>query len=138
MAAAVGRTDGAIGYMELTFALDNDLPVGLIQNQELEFIDPRDPEGVSAAANAILPVIPDDLRFSLTDAPGQTTYPIVGTTWALSYANQPGEPGKELVAFPRWATHEGQAEVTRRKYAPLPPDLVKRIDAKLDRVTIGR
>jgi phosphate transport system substrate-binding protein len=138
VAALVGRKAGAIGYVELTAARANNLAVGLVQNQEGEFTDPRDPAGVTAAATTFLPTIRDDLRFSLTDAPGRTSYPIVGTTWAVLYATQPAAAGPELVKFLRWAVHDGQSDVVKQKGAPLPGDLVARIDAKLDRVTAGR
>jgi phosphate ABC transporter phosphate-binding protein len=133
VAVAVSRTEGAIGYVDLTSALANDLRVGLVKNRTGEYVDPHDPAGVTAAAEALLPGMPDDLRFSLVDAPGPKSYPIAATTWAVFYANPPGD-AKELVAFLRWATHEGQAEAAKLRYVPLPPELVRRIDAKLDRL----
>jgi phosphate transport system substrate-binding protein len=72
------------------------------------------------------------LRYSLTDAPGEFSYPISGTVWALLDNDQSGNAAAaDLIEFLRWATHEGQTYVKDLKYAPLPPELVKRIDDKL-------
>ncbi len=134
VADKVSRTPGAIGYVELSFALANGLPVGLIKNQAGVFVKPS-VEGITAAAAASLRSIPDDLRYSLTDAPGQASYPIVGTAWALLYLDQPPGKGLELVKFLRWATGEGQQSAGQLRYGRLPPDLVVRIHDALDAVS---
>jgi len=95
--------------------------------------------GVSAALAAVEPTIPADLRYSLTDAPGEDSYPVSGTVWAVLYADQTASPdGAELVAFLKWATHEGQGYLSDLPYAKLPPELVKRIDERLGRVKVGK
>ena len=135
-ATMVSRTVGAIGYLEQSFAVANNLRVAEIKNHDGKFTPPT-PTGISAAAAGTLRTIPDDLRFSLTDAPGEDAYPIGGTVWAILYVDQTGRPtGQQLVEFLRWATHEGQAYGTELKFAPLPPDLVKRIDDRLGRVRV--
>jgi phosphate transport system substrate-binding protein len=94
---------------------------------------------VSAAASASLASLPDDLRYSLTDAPGEDSYSVAGTTYAIIYLDQTKTPaGRELIEFLRWATHEGQTYVKELQYAPLPPDLVKRIDDALATVQLPR
>lgn len=132
VAREVKKTVGAIGYVELTYALARNLPAALVENSSGEFVAP-DLASVTAAAEGKLKDIPADLRFTLTDAPGKGAYPISGTTWAVLFKRQP-VGGKELVAFLRWAVHDGQTEAAEQKYAPLPPELVKRIDAALDGV----
>ncbi len=134
VADQVSRTPGAIGYVELSFALANGLPVGMIKNQAGVFVTPSI-EGITAAAAASLRSIPDDLRYSLTDAPGQASYPIVGTAWAILYLDQPPGKGAELVKFLRWATGEGQQSASQLRYGRLPPDLVSRIHERLDAVS---
>ena len=135
-ATVVSRTIGAIGYLEQSFALANNLRVGRIKNKDGKFVAPT-PAGVTAAAAWVLRTIPDDLRYSLTDAPGEDAYPVAGTVWAILYADQTTRPnGRELVDFLRWATHEGQAYATELNFAPLPPDLVKRIDDRLAAVRV--
>jgi hypothetical protein len=70
--------------------------------------------------------------------PGDDSYPIAGTTWAVAYRNQPGAKGNELVKFLQWAVHEGQEHLADMRYAPLPPSLVQRIDNKLETFRIGK
>ena len=133
VADKVSRTPGAIGYVELSFALANGLPVGAVKNQAGVFVTPS-VEGITAAAAASLKSIPDDLRCSLTDAPGQASYPVVGTAWALVYLDQPAGKGPELVKFLRWASGEGQQHVGQLKYGRLPAELAPRISSVLDAI----
>jgi phosphate transport system substrate-binding protein len=136
VANQVSRTVGSLGYLELSYALENNLHFGQVKNREGKYITPT-LESVTAAAGA-LTSIPADLRLPLIDGAGEETYPIVGMTYALIHANQAGNPsGRELVAFLRWATHEGQAYVKELHYAPLPPELVERIDAALTTVKLA-
>jgi eukaryotic-like serine/threonine-protein kinase len=135
-ATTVSRTVGAIGYLEQSFAVANNLRVGEIKNQSGKFVQPT-PTGISAAAAGTLRTIPEDMRFSLTDSPGEGVYPIGGTVWALLYVDQTSRSsGQQLVEFLRWATHEGQAYATELMFAPLPPDLVKRVDEKLAKIRL--
>jgi phosphate ABC transporter phosphate-binding protein len=136
VANQVSRNVGALGYLELTYALENNLRFGQVKNREGKSIAPS-LESVTAAA-AALTSIPADLRFSLTDAAGEDAYPIVGTTYALLHADQTGNPsGRDLVAFLRWATHEGQAYAKDLRYAPLPPEIVQRSDTALATVRLA-
>jgi phosphate ABC transporter phosphate-binding protein len=135
VANQVSRTVGSIGYLELTYALENNLHFGQVKNREGKFVT-ANLESVTAAAGA-LTSIPADLRLPLIDAAGEDTYPIAGMSYALVYTDQTGNAhGSELVAFLRWATHEGQAYVKDLRYAPLPPELVQRIDVALDTVKL--
>jgi phosphate transport system substrate-binding protein len=136
VANQVSRTVGSLGYLELSYALENNLSFGQVKNREGKFITPA-LESVTAAAGA-LTNIPADLRLPLIDGPGEDTYPIVGMTYALVHANQTGNlSGRDLVAFLRWASHEGQAYVKELHYAPLPPELVGRIDTALAAVKLA-
>jgi phosphate ABC transporter phosphate-binding protein len=130
VARAVSRRVGAIGYVELSFALERNLNVARVKNQAGRYVEPT-LESVTAAAEAGLRTIPADLRFRLTDAEGEGSYPIAGSTWAVLYANQPGRHGAELVRFLWWAIHDGQSLLKQLRFAPLPPALVERADEKL-------
>jgi phosphate ABC transporter phosphate-binding protein len=135
VAAAISRRSGAIGYVELSHALENNLAVARVKNRAGKFIAPG-PDGVSAAAAALRP-IPADLRFSLTDSPAESAYPIAGTAWAILYANQVNRPGgHKLLAFLRWVTHEGQASAADLKFAPLPAEMAKQIEERLASVRL--
>jgi phosphate transport system substrate-binding protein len=78
--------------------------------------------------------IPEDLRYSITDPPGEDAYPISGTVWALVYANQPADKVKPLTNFLTWVTHDGQELCEKRHYARLPEGLVKKIEGKLKKI----
>lgn len=137
VADTVSRLAGAIGYVELSFALTNGLPVGRVKNKAGVFIEPSI-ESVTAAAAGSLQSIPADLRYSLTDAPGKSSYPIAGSCWAVAFVDQSPEKRAELVKFLRWATHEGQHYVRDLRYAPLPAEFMPRIDAVIQRLEQGR
>jgi phosphate ABC transporter phosphate-binding protein len=136
VAGQIKRTPGSLGYIELIYALQNQIEFGLVQNKEGIPIK-ASLESVTAAATGALSDIPDDLRYSLTDAPGKESYPISGTVWAVIYVKQPPGKGKAVLDFLRWATHEGQASAEGLHYARLPAGLVKRVEQKLDQVQVG-
>jgi phosphate transport system substrate-binding protein len=136
VAGEVSRYDGAIGYVELTYAtmMKANVGAGAVRNRAGNFVT-ASPVSVAAAA-ASLKHIPDDLTFSLIDTPGPDAYPISGADWAVFYRRLPAAEGPLLVAFLRWATDpkKGQSYAEDLGYAPLPPALVERIRAALDRV----
>src|SRR5262249_9951773 len=116
--------------------MEINLPFGQVKNREGKFVT-ASLDSVTAAVSA-LSGIPADLRLPLIDAAGENTYPIVGMSYAVVYTDQTDNPaGRELVAFLRWATHEGQAYVKDLHYAPLPPEFVHRIDTVLADVNLG-
>jgi phosphate transport system substrate-binding protein len=121
VAAVVNQTEGALGYVELTYALSNGLQVGFVQNKAGRFVQPC-VETVTAAARDI--AISPDLRFDLTDTPGLDAYPITGTTWALVYERQKDPTkAKTLVNFLVWALDDGQTNARAHNYAPLSPEV---------------
>lgn len=130
VANMVKMTPGSIGYVELIFALSNQLAYGAVQNASGAFIH-AELQHVTAAAAGALKDIPADLRYSITNAPGQESYPISGTVWAICYVNQPPERAQAIVDFLRWITHEGQQSAEPLHYAQLPLALVARVDEKL-------
>lgn len=136
VAGQIKRSPGSLGYIELIYALQNNIPFGVVQNKEGVPIK-ASLESVTAAASGALSQIPDDLRYSLTDAPGKDAYPISGTVWAVVYANQPPSTGKAVVDFLRWITHEGQQYAAELHYAHLPQGLVDRLEKKLDAIKVG-
>jgi hypothetical protein len=131
----VGRTPGSIGYVELIYALQNDIKFGLVKNKEGAFIE-ADLKSVTEAAANSLKDIPDDLRYSITDAPGKASYPISGTVWAVVYQKLPKEKGQMVVDFLRWVIHEGQEYCEALHYARLPKGLVEKADKKLDGIKV--
>jgi phosphate transport system substrate-binding protein len=129
VAGAVKATRGSIGYVELIYALKNDISYAKITNARGKAIKPDLKSVVAAAATA---QIPDDLRYSIVNAPGDEAYPIAGTVWALVFTKQPAAKAKQVKDFLWWATHEGQDKMEALHYARLPEALVKKIEAKLE------
>jgi phosphate transport system substrate-binding protein len=136
VADKVQKTRGSIGYVELTYAYQLDLAFGLVQNREKEFVR-ASLAAVTKAADNALRDIPDDLRYSMTDAPGKGSYPIAGTTWAIVFARQPAVKGGRLVSFLQWATDAGQRQVEDLLYARLPEALAERARAAVEKIQLG-
>lgn len=132
VAGIVKQTPGAIGYIELSYAVKNNLSYASIQNKSGNFIEPS----ISTTSKAAEGVsIPSDFRVSLVNSANPEAYPISGFTWLLVYKNQ-SDPvkGKLLVDFIKWAIHDGQKYTEELLYAPLPADVVAMIDKKLEDV----
>lgn len=124
VAGQIKQTSGSIGYVELAYAEQNNLPYAAIKNYAGEFILPSLSE-VTRAAESMLGTIPEDLRASITNAP--RGYPIAGFTWLLVPRKQSNRAkGKALVDFLRWALTEGQAYCADLHYAPLPKSVAER------------
>ena len=83
------QTPGAIGYVELAYARQNNLPVAAIRNASGEFVLPSI-EGATAAAAGVTSSLPvdTDYRISIVNAAGKGAYPISSFTWILAYEKQ--------------------------------------------------
>ena len=133
----VKQTPNTIGYVELIYALQNNLPVGLIKNKSGNFV-PASLDSVSAAATGALANTPDDLRVSITDSSGADSYPVSSYTYILAYKDQKdAAKGKALVDYLWWCIHDGEKFAGDLKYAPLPNEIVKRAEAKINSITSG-
>jgi phosphate transport system substrate-binding protein len=132
----VKQLPGAVGYVELAFARQNQLSYAAVQNSRGNFVSPSI-ESVTAAAAAVAAGLPDstDYRVSIIDAPGADAYPISSMTWALLYQNQADKAkGKELVEFLKYGLNEGQASAKELDYAPLPSGMVTQLLKRLDTI----
>ena len=133
----VKQTPNSIGYVELTFAKANNLPSALIKNKSGAFVE-ANLEGVSAAAAGSVAATPEDLRVQITDADGATAYPIASYTYILVYKDQrDAAKGKALADFLWWAIHDGERFTKDLHYAPLPAEIVKKVEAKINSMTSG-
>ena len=133
----VKNTPNTIGYVELAYAVQNKLPVAHIKNSAGNFIAPSI-DSVTAAAAASAGSTPDDLRVSITNATGADAYPIASYTYILVYKDQKdAAKGKALVDFLWWGIHDGEGFAKALDYAPLPADIVKRAEAKINSITAG-
>ncbi|HXW83509.1 MAG TPA: phosphate ABC transporter substrate-binding protein PstS [Candidatus Binataceae bacterium] len=133
--ALVQQTPGAIGYIELIYALNNNIPFAVIQNKSGNWVK-ASLEGVTAACAADGDKIPDDFRVSITDAPGADAYPISSMTYLLIYPHYADkDKGEQIKKFLEWALHDGQSLAPALHYAPLPPTVVQREDAQINKIT---
>ncbi len=131
----VKGTPGALGYVELAYAITNKLPVAAIKNQSGKFIEPSI-QSTTAAATSAAKNMPADFRVSLTNPSAADAYPIASFTWILVYKEQQDQTkGRAVVKFLRWAIHDGQKFTSALLYAPLPPEVVKQVEAKLEQIT---
>jgi phosphate transport system substrate-binding protein len=127
----VKQSDGAIGYVELIYAISNDLPYGDVKNAAGEFIRPS-LKSVSAAAADKLPE-DTDFRVSITNAKPADAYPISSFTWLLIQP-QPGDPakGEQLKKFVDWMLQpEAQRMAADLHYAPLPVPVIELVQQRL-------
>jgi phosphate transport system substrate-binding protein len=136
MAALVKQVPGSIGYLELAYAVRHGIDMGLVRNQEGEFVRPS-VESAAAAGAASLGAMPRDFRVSITNAPGKGVYPISSFTWILLY-EKPRDVGRSrlMVDFMKWALTVGQKLAPDLGYAPLPPELIDREFATLNRIRV--
>jgi phosphate transport system substrate-binding protein len=129
VAGTVHGVEGSIGYVELTYALNNKLTLGSVQNFSGIYVKPS-LEGATAAAASIKDM-PADFRVSITDAPGRDAYPIVSFTWLLiPKTNREQARNKDMVAFLDWI-YRGESMTPVLGYAPLPVNVVRQVKQKI-------
>lgn len=133
----IKQQPNTIGYVELAYAKQNNLPVALIKNKSGNFVEPS-LDAITAAAAESSATTPADLRVSITDASGANAYPISSYTYILVYKDQKdATKGKLLVDFLWWGIHDGEKFARDLSYAPLPDEIVKRAEAKINSITSG-
>src|SRR5206468_4271244 len=133
----IKQQPNTIGYVELAYATQNKLPVALIKNAAGNFVEPTI-DNVTAAAAASAANTPDDLRVSITNASGANAYPISSYTYILVYKDlTDATKGKAVVDFLWWGIHDGESFAKDLQYAPLPAEIVKRSEAKINSITSG-
>ena len=137
VASTVSRTPGAIGYVELVYAMQNRINHGFVRNRAGRNVH-ANLESVTAAAASAQFAADTDFRVSITDAPGAEAYPISSFTWILVPKQiEDATKGRTLIDFLWWATHDGQAMARELGYAPLPAEVVSLVEARLRSVTSG-
>ncbi len=125
VAGVVTQSPGAIGYVELIYALQNKISYGSVRNAVGEYVR-ASVAAVTAAAAGAAASMPVDFRVSITNAPGKGAYPISSFTWLLLYENPKDKAAaKTMVDFVKWALTDGQKFCGDLGYAPLPASVVK-------------
>jgi phosphate transport system substrate-binding protein len=122
--ALVRRTPGAVGYVELAYAITQKMAYGNVRNRAGKFIEPT-VASTSAAINAYASELAHDIKTPTVDAKGADSYPICSVTYIIVYKG-PGPKNGDITSLWSWAmSPKVQAEATSLFYAPLPPALVK-------------
>ncbi len=125
VAGLIRQMQGGIGYVELIYAVQNNIPYGSVRNAAGTFLK-ASLDGVTAAA-ASAPKMPPDFRVSITDAPGKDAYPISSFTWLLiPQQSKDAAKGKILADFLNWMATDGQKMTAALSYAPLPESVVQK------------
>jgi phosphate transport system substrate-binding protein len=132
VAGMVRQTPGAVGYVELIYALQNKIDTGLVKNAAGSW-QKATVSSVTAAA-ASVKQMPADYRVSITNAPGKDAYPISSFTWLLVPSPAPDQgKGKVLKDFLGWMV-DHESEATALNYAPLPTSVVDRVKASIGQI----
>jgi phosphate transport system substrate-binding protein len=134
VAGCVKQTDGAVGYVEQAYALQNDFTTAAVKNKEGQFVEPS-LEATSAAG--VGAQVPDDLKFSTINAPGEKTYPISAVTFLLVWQDQckvgiKPATAKLIKSWLDYALGGGQEVAPDLEYAPLPDPIKQKAQAKVD------
>jgi phosphate transport system substrate-binding protein len=125
VAGSIRQLQGSIGYVELIYAVQNNITFGSVRNAAGVFLK-ASLEGVTAAA-ASAPKMPADFRVSITNAPGKDAYPISSFTWLLiPQQSKDANKGKILADFLNWMVTDGQKMTNALSYAPLPESVVQK------------
>ena len=120
----IRQTPGAVGYVELTYALENKLPYASMQNRAGKVIAPSITSVSNAADKVLNEALKNEFKISLTDSPAKDAYPIASFTWLLVYDKMPASKGKTLVAFAKWTqSDEAQEFAKALNYSPIPKSL---------------
>lgn len=133
VAGMVRQMPGAIGYIELIYAVQNKITYGVVKNAAGSFVK-ASLESVTAAA-ASVKSMPADFRVSITNAPGKDAYPISSFTWLLiPVRSKDAAKGKILADFLNWMVDEGQKMTAELTYAPLPQNVAAKVKAEIKQV----
>jgi phosphate transport system substrate-binding protein len=133
VAGSLRQMSGAIGYVELIYAVENKIAYGSVRNAAGAFVK-ASLESVTAAA-ASAPKMPDDFRVSITNAPGKDAYPISSFTWLLIPAqSKDAAKGKILGDFLNWMVTDGQKMTSELSYAPLPENVAAKVKEAIKQV----
>jgi phosphate transport system substrate-binding protein len=129
VAAIAGRTDGAIGYVEYAYALQNKMTYALLKNKDGNFVAPSAATFQAAAANADWTKAPG-FYLLLTDQPGKDSWPITGATFILMHHQQEKpETAREVLSFFDWAYHNGSKLAEDLDYVPMPASVISQVEA---------
>jgi phosphate transport system substrate-binding protein len=130
----IKNAPNSIGYVELIYAVSNNIPYGNVKNSSGVFVK-ADLASVSAAAAAVAKTMPDDFRVSITDPPGKTAYPIASFTWLLIPEKFSDAAKRDAIkGFVKWMLTDGQNYTEQLSYAKLPKEVIAKEEKALAKV----
>jgi phosphate transport system substrate-binding protein len=137
VAGVIKQTPGAIGYVELAYAKQNQLPMAYVQNRSGKYVEPS-AASVTAAMTGVAAQLAKDVRTPVVNSPSPDAWPISGLTFLIVYqdAKDPAR-GQALARFLDWAIHDGQTYADALDYARLPDAIVKVNEGTLKLLTAG-
>jgi phosphate transport system substrate-binding protein len=132
----VSQNEGAIGYVELAYAIQNKAVINELQNKSGAFVAPS-AETTQAAMADFGTELGDKLALSIVDGPGANSYPIAGYTYLLLYMDQQDcTKAQKIVDFIKWAYGaDGTKDATDLSYVPLPDEVKQQVATKLGQIT---
>lgn len=129
----IKQTPNSIGYVELIYAKQNNLPVGLLENKAKKFIEPN----LETVASAAQMKMPSDFRVSITNSSNANAYPASGFTWLLVYEKQSDAvKGQAIAEFLRWMLKDGQKFAPELGYVPLPAEVSQMVEKQILKIKI--
>jgi phosphate transport system substrate-binding protein len=132
VAGLVRQQPGAIGYVELIYALQNNIPFGPVKNAAGNFVKASLQSTTAAAASA---KVPDDFRVSITNASGKDSYPIASFTYLLVPRQWQDQTKKNaMVSFLNWMLASGEPMAQQLNYAPLPKLVAEKERSKIKEI----
>ncbi|MSQ15542.1 MAG: phosphate ABC transporter substrate-binding protein PstS, partial [Dehalococcoidia bacterium] len=135
VAGEVKNTPYSIGYVELIYAIQQKLGYGNVKNKAGKYVTANLQAVSDAAANS--KAAPADLRASIVNADGDTSYPISGFTWQLVYTKLTDKAkATALTRLLWWETHDGQKFASDLGYAPLPDPIIKMAEDSIKSITV--
>jgi phosphate transport system substrate-binding protein len=134
IAGTVRQIEGAIGYVELIYAVQNNISYGVVRNKSGNFVK-ASLESTTSAAAAAAAKMPADYRVSITNPDGKNAYPIASFTWLLvPQQSKDARKGKVLHDFLVWMLKDGQRETSSLTYAPLPKEVVQKLQSTISTI----
>jgi phosphate transport system substrate-binding protein len=140
VAGVIKQTTGAIGYIELAYAVQNNIPFALLKNKDGNFVK-ASPDTVSQAGDGALGQMNKSLAVSIWNQSGKDAYPIASFTYLIVYKDLSGlqdqTKAKALLDFLKWAVTDGEKLASPLDYAPLSDGVQKKVMEQLDTVNYG-
>jgi len=134
VAGTIRQIEGAIGYVELIYAVQNNISYGVVRNKSGNYVK-ASLESTTAAAAAAAAKMPADYRVSITNPDGKNAYPIASFTWLLvPQQSRDAKKGKVLHDFLDWMLKHGQSETSTLTYAPLPKEVAQKLEATISTI----